>query len=380
MNIIKFGNNALLNLHKLYRTVYNLIFLLSPSYRNKLISAPSYFPELKRKKTLSIFWAQVINILRYGEPNEQFFIYGLDIENFKNKKDYVDYTKFMRERKRLNRPNMPESLVTVLRDKLLFSIYAKTMGIKHPEVIGFIENGELTILGSDSKVSLETYLAENSLDVFIKALNGEMAKDVYHIKSEGGRLFSNNTEITYEQLSDLLKNGEYIMQRAIKHQDKELTDLHPGSINTLRLTTIYNRQTKQVEYLPPLLRVGTGDSELDNWAAGGLIIGIDPESQNLKKYGYYKPGKWKEFGKTTEHPDSKIVFEGYRIPHLQEAIEQAKSFHSKLKNIHSIGWDIAFAEGEIYFIEGNDNWEISMPQVCQKGLSEDFKRLFTNQP
>ena len=32
-------------------------------------------------------------------------------------------------------------------------------------------------------------------------------------------------------------------------------------------------------------------------------------------------------------------------------------FHSMLKDIHSIGWDIAIGENGPIFIEGNDNWE-----------------------
>jgi hypothetical protein len=51
-------------------------------------------------------------------------------------------------------------------------------------------------------------------------------------------------------------------------------------------------------------------------------------------------------------------------------------FHGHLKQIHSIGWDIAITKDGPCFIEGNDNWEISGVQICSKGLNEEFKDYF----
>ena len=88
---------------------------------------------------------------------------------------------------------------------------------------------------------------------------------------------------------------------------------------------------------------------------------------------FYKP----QYGlKTTEHPNSHIVFESFCIPHISKAIEQAKLFHSTLNDIHSIGWDIAIGEDGPIFIEGNDNWEINGPQSCNRGLAPEFYNLF----
>jgi histone deacetylase complex regulatory component SIN3 len=112
---------------------------------------------------------------------------------------------------------------------------------------------------------------------------------------------------------------------------------------------------------------------VDNWAVGGLAIGIDVENESLHKYGFYKPG----YGtKALEHPNSGIVFDGYKIPFLQQAIEQAKNLHSFLPGVHSIGWDIAIGENGPIIIEGNDNWEISLVQICSHGLQKEFDNYF----
>ena len=47
-----------------------------------------------------------------------------------------------------------------------------------------------------------------------------------------------------------------------------------------------------------------------------------------------------------------------------------------LKDIHSIGWDIAFTENGPIFIEGNDNWEITGIQATNGGMKELFQEDF----
>ena len=47
-----------------------------------------------------------------------------------------------------------------------------------------------------------------------------------------------------------------------------------------------------------------------------------------------------------------------------------------LKDVHSIGWDIAIGANGPIFIEGNDNWEINGPQVGNGGLKKEFEEYF----
>ena len=180
--------------------------------------------------------------------------------------------------------------------------------------------------------------------------------------------------MTIEEVCDYLDlNMTYIIQNRIK-QHTALNRLYSHSINTIRVETVVNPQTNQIEILPPLLRVGSAGNNVDNWAMGGLAIGINNDG-TLKEYGFYKPS----FGtKTNLHPDTKIVFNGYQLPFFDEAIEMAIRFHRYLYDVHSIGWDIALTESGPCFIEGNDNWEISLVQVCSKGLRKEFKKLFFN--
>ena len=73
----------------------------------------------------------------------------------------------------------------------------------------------------------------------------------------------------------------------------------------------------------------------------------------------------------------KPVLKGYHIPYLQESISMAISLHKKFSTVHSIGWDIAITTDGPVFIEGNDNWEISLIQACSYGLKKEMLQYFS---
>lgn len=208
-------------------------------------------------------------------------------------------------------------------------------------------------------------------DFFVKKIDGECADGVYHVKIDGGVIKYKDKPIEFSSFFE--KNQRYLLQEAISDQHRDLKALHATSINTIRLVTVYDVNSNDVVVLGCLLRVGINNMNVDNWAVGGLLIGVDTEKCTLKRYGFYKPS----FGtKVEQHPNSHIVFDGYIIPYLKEAIDQAKEFHRRLYGIHSIGWDIGITDNGPVFIEGNDNWEISMLQVGNHGLKKEFDRLF----
>ena len=105
------------------------------------------------------------------------------------------------------------------------------------------------------------------------------------------------------------------------------------------------------------------------------MVGIT-EDGRLMKYGYFKP----QYGtKTTEHPDSHIVFENYQIPFYKEAVEMALQIHAHLYRCHSIGWDIAITENGPVFIEANDRWESRLLQTLHGGLNKKCGQYFDMQ-
>ena len=114
---------------------------------------------------------------------------------------------------------------------------------------------------------------------------------------------------------------------------------------------------------------------VDNWAAGGLAIGVSMDGGCLRGDGFYKHGKGT---RTAKHPDSGILFDGYKIPYFHEAIKEAISLHRRLVPLVVIGWDIAITPDGPLFIEGNDNMEISINQEVNGGLKKMFDSFFSS--
>lgn len=362
--------------------VHNLFirvkFLLKLPAHKELFSSQSYFTEFStsRKTPFRIFFEQVINVIKYGTPNQFFFLYGFDIKGFRNKSDYIDQYVFVKRRNAMDKKLMEFPPIPILREKNVFGIIADAYNMNTPHNIGEIYKGEIYLFKEKKKVTftqenMRNFFAEGHKELFLKRMDGECADGVYHLCLKGNEILYKNNAIDIKEFFN--RDDRYLIQEAIPNQHPAISAIHPKAINTLRLVTVHNFKTDEIEVFSCVLRVGRGENSVDNWAAGGLSIGVDTENGTLRKYGFYKPG----FGtKATEHPDSHVVFEGYKIPFIDKAIEEAKKFHHHLYGIHSIGWDIAITEEGPCFVEGNDNWEISLMQISNHGLKKEFDRLF----
>lgn len=95
----------------------------------------------------------------------------------------------------------------------------------------------------------------------------------------------------------------------------------------------------------------------------------------MKEYGFYKPS----YGlKEIKHPDTEILFSEFLAPQFEEAKQLCVKAHRLLNGIHSIGWDVAITKDSPCLIEGNDNWEISLMQGCDKPLKKEWMSCLKN--
>lgn len=355
--------------HVLVKLKLTCKLIINPS----IIKGESYYPEFsdKRKSMLAIWCDQIKHIWKHHAVDKFYYLFGFDIKGLSKQEEYVDNTYFIDRRSKLNN-DILHAPVAVLRDKYLFSLVAEAAEVPIPKTIGLIEDG-MVIRKRYDEISISDFLkSSGNIDVFVKSIDGECGDGVYHVKSNGDMITIGGEIASEESLSNKFSKGRFLIQEKIT-QHERINAIFSHSINTIRLVTVYNRKENKVEVFSAGLRIGAGNNDVDNWAMGGLFVGIEKESGKLKKYGFYKPSHGT---KATTHPDSGVLFEGYQIPFYKEAINMAVKFHSVLKGMHSIGWDIAICNDGPCFIEGNDNWEISLMQVVDNGLKKDFDRLF----
>lgn len=341
------------SIYEFYKRTRNISTAKVRAKKIALMDNASYFPEKETKSKEikvkeNIEWAK-----KFGEPNEFYYLYGLDVVG-SSSDEFIDYLSFMNSRNEANHIlKWGGSQTLLLRDKFLFYKYMKSNGMPVPEVFCFMKNGYL--YDSDFN-EIKWSELEDEEDYFVKDIDGECASFVKHIEN-------------YKELMDVkehIKTGGYIFQRKVV-QCSEMDRLNKGAINTLRIITINRNGEPYV--LSSLLRVGTSKTgNVDNWAAGGLAIGIDGDGY-LKEYGFYKPCHGL---KACTHPDSGIKFAEYKVPSLDDAFAIACKAHKTFYDVRAIGWDIAITEDGPIFIEGNDNFEISLQQACDRPLKKEW--------
>ena len=320
----------------------------------RMASASSYFPESPRKTYPVRLLENIAWDFKNHGANTFYGLYGLDVVG-SDASNFVPEFDFWHEQFLLNkRGSAVQSQVILLRDKLLFDRYMRANGLPAPEVFAVVRDGRLLNRELEEIPASELKQEKN---YFVKDINGQCASFVKRVRD-------------FEQLTQMLPtlNGSYIIQRAVQ-QHREMNRLNPGAINTLRIVTVL--ENGHVRLFTSLLRIGNEKTgNVDNWAAGGIAIGIQDDGY-LKPYGFYKP----HYGrKTDRHPDTSVVFSEFRVPFYEQAVEMACKAHKFFWGIHSIGWDIAITEDGPVFIEGNDNWEISLQQACDRPLKAEWEK------
>jgi hypothetical protein len=329
----------------------------------------SYWPDERCKSKPRIAAELLWWLARHREINRYYYVCGLDRKTSARAYEILPYSDFrqIRNRENLRSRGSPWSYVCILRDKLLFARVAASLDIPTPRVHALIDAKSITWLDRNELEPLETLTQDPSLALvgFCKPLTGIQGDGAFRLRCDHGRLMSSGAEITLADLRRKL-DGRYILQERVE-QHPALSALHAASLNTLRLVTFcrHGRAT----LFSAALRIGTHGKNVDNWAAGGLIVRIDPQRGELRGDGFFKPGYG---GRVAAHPDSGLQLDGYPIPYFREAVELVARMHEELPGIHSIGWDVGISATGPVVIEGNDDWEGGIPMV----LEPDFRRRF----
>lgn len=162
--------------------------------------------------------------------------------------------------------------------------------------------------------------------------------------------------VTY--FTDLMHNGKAVLQTAAAYstdviiqreltQHADLAAMNPSSVNSYRIYSVLGKDGVAKIY-SSVFRIGVGDIKVDNYASGGVSVGI-AENGTLREDGYNKLGQ-----KVLAHPVSGITFLGYQLPSYDKAVELVKKTHPRISHYRSVSWDIAIIEdGTPVLIEAN---------------------------
>lgn len=343
----------------------------------RVISKPTYFPEMKRKSKPEMWWDNFKWIIKYQELLSFYTSYGLDVKGLRNADDYIPTTRFWEyiwdgNRKEIHAPYGKYNYLVLMRDKYVFSAQiASTMGENCiPKTIALIDRDRVFLHETKKWVAFSEFCRDDRKAVF-KVVDGTFGDNVFVAEIKDGLIEAEGKQYTQEQMSARMGDKRYIVQELIV-QHPALQAFGTRCVNTIRIITIRGKSGK-VSVFAAFLRVGTDtESFVDNRAKGGLAIGVELDTGKLMKYGFPHA----RFGEKVEsHPLSGIVFEGYQLPYWKEITELVCSAHGQFAGLQSIGWDVAINEDGPVLVEGNDTWEIGGPQDTYGGLKKRWEEL-----
>lgn len=221
----------------------------------------------------------------------------------------------------------------------------------------------LTILGFEDSLSFVRNINgvwtspdfdEITVEDAEKLIQQQLAEDgAFFVKpsilSGGGKaVIKVSPEFAKSDLAKLLQTNyisDFVCQRPIR-QATEMAQLHPKSVNTLRIVTLH--LNGRVSTVSTVLRMGRGNSDVDNQASGGISAGVNQKGQ-VNDFAVDKAGR-----KLDIHPDSKIAFSEVKIPNFEAILEQVESLHKRIFHFKMISWDVAIGENlQPIFIELN---------------------------
>lgn len=104
-------------------------------------------------------------------------------------------------------------------------------------------------------------------------------------------------------------NQDLIVQYCLK-QSAKLARLHEESVNSIRVLSL--RRGGKTKIYSTVLRMGIGESTVDNASSGGIVCGINDEGK-LRKFAYsvYTGEKF------DCHPTTKVKFEDFVVPGIE---------------------------------------------------------------
>lgn len=156
----------------------------------------------------------------------------------------------------------------------------------------------------------------------------------------------------------LLEAGACVVEELID-QDQRIAQLHPQSVNTIRYATYLNGE--QLHTIACFIKIGRGESVVDNGGAGGFLAAIDEATGKITT-----PGKT-EYGEVIEvHPDTSIPLVGFQIPEWEELLKLVKELPTVLPEQKYVGWDLALSETKGWvLVEGNSGGQFVGPQISK---------------
>ncbi len=169
-----------------------------------------------------------------------------------------------------------------------------------------------------------------------------VAKPTKESCGKGVEIIDSTDKKIYDLYNELYNNKQILVEE-IAVQCKKISDLHPDSINTLRVVTLKGM------VVTALLRIGNNHNNVDNFNHEGLCVPIDIEDGIVKYQAIDKKGNLYD-----KHPITKKEIVGFKVPKWNEVKKICEQAALEIPQVGYIGWDVCVTKDDICFIEANE--------------------------
>ena len=222
----------------------------------------------------------------------------------------------------------------------------------------FYKREIIKISNKEDKILYDRFCIKHS-HFIVKPVNSSQGRGIYLIDLE--------KESISAVWKRILKDGECLLEEIIIQSD-DLGKFHPKSVNTIRFATYI--EDNKVTKLFSLLRIGQGNSIVDNASAGGILAQIDVETGIIMTYGKTKNGKI-----FLKHPDTNICIVGHQIQKWNELCEIIENVAHVLPEHNLVSWDFALTEKGWVMVEANAEGEFAGIQMFNVNLRKILKQV-----
>lgn len=194
-------------------------------------------------------------------------------------------------------------------------------------------NREYMVLNENNFDDFKKFV-ENKEYIIVKPMDGTCGSGVEKIK-----ILKKDLRKIYNKI---LENKQYLIEE-VATQRKELSDLHPTSINTVRIYTLNSK------IVGAFLRIGNNNNVVDNLNHEGITSPIEIDTGVIKYPAYDKT-----YTTYYEHPITKVPLIGFKIPMWEKVKKLCIEASKVIPEVGYVGWDVCVGEKHPFLIEAND--------------------------
>lgn len=264
-----------------------------------------------------------------------FIFFDCIICGFKYQAGYMDYQLFemynmnAKERKTIVTRGKNNAIMKKYND-LNYTNYFRNKGLFNEKFNKYL-NRKWMIVSAENFDEFRKF-ASNFNEIMLKPLNGTCGKGIEKVKVE-------NIKVLYDYI---LKN-DLLLVEEVAQQCKTISELHPTSINTVRVVTLKGK------IVVTFLRIGNYGKVVDNFNSEGLVVPIDIETGEIKY-----PAVDKKHNIYYKHPYTNKEIVGVKIPNWNKVKELCEEASKVVPELGLVGWDVCVGENKPFLIEGNE--------------------------